>query len=613
MQNEKTDSVLITVPLSSPLHPKASMIFLQSYLRQCGYAVKAFDTNVKFFNWFLRAYDFDFKDSRYANDPIQLLNLYNSIEEWLACEAKRYEGFRIDLRTVGFKYDRLIFADIVKALTDETANPFVAYYREFVTCEIVPLTPRMVCIGMTFQDNIIAAFTLADQIRKQMSESKIVLGGQMITRCYDTMIEDSCLHPWWDYLVCWDGEIPLECLHEKICAGHADRKLVNVIAHDEPYVLDRQQAAFDLNHMEHLSFDDVNFDEYFYPDVFVPLQTARGCYGSCEFCAIPLGSNTGFRERSVEKILADIVNVQQHTQVRYGKKATYFKFMDDTTSPKTLRELAQTLEAKKIDAKWETYVRMDAQFEDPSFMEQLYRGGCRKLMWGLETNDPEILKNMAKKVSPVSISAVLDAASDAGILNFAFVLLGFPGETETQRQALAKFIIEKRSLHVLTVATFDVTKWSRMQVSPHLPENLKIEVEKPRGFEVRLPYSINGENWKKYIVSEAHKFMVKITRARPDIALVSLFPDQVRAQLTDKHGNEWGRLFLNSFGEERIVELLNATEQYAQAFANNDEIELAGLPDPLKREHLRTQEDIAAIAHAIKRRKQYETKRADSI
>ena len=176
-----------------------------------------------------------------------------------------------------------------------------------------------------------------------------------------------------------------------------------------------------------------------------------------------------------------------------------------------------------------------------------------------------------------------------------------------------KFITDKESIHVLTVATFDVTKWSKMEQIDQKNNRWGLEFEPAIDFEVRLPYTIDGVNWKKKIVNDAQKFMVQVTKERPDIGFVSLLPDQVRAILTDWHGNGWGKKFLSEFGEERIKSLLLATEEYIGAFSEGEEIELSGLPDPLKREHLRTKEDIEAIAQAIERRKHYENRRRDSI
>ena len=79
---ESMDSILINVPLSSPLHIKANIIFLKSFIKENGFKIKAFDTNIHFFKWMLRDYDFNFHDHIYMDNPVKLLGLYNQIEEW---------------------------------------------------------------------------------------------------------------------------------------------------------------------------------------------------------------------------------------------------------------------------------------------------------------------------------------------------------------------------------------------------------------------------------------------------------------------------------------------------------------------------------------------------
>ena len=613
MKNDEPYSLLLSVPLSSPLHPKAHLPFLKGYLAQKGFKVRIIDTNILFLRWFLRDYDISLSQQDYLDNPVKLMGYYSYIEECLAKEAKKYRDFTIDLRTVGLAYNRNRFGKVLNALEDSQANPFIEFYDEFMDAELIQVNPKLIGIGITFQDNIIAAFTLANCIRKKLPEGKIVLGGQMITRCYDTLIESNALNHLWDYLVCWDGELPLLDLHQKLFHGN-DAALTNVIENSiQPEKIDRGAHAFDLDELERPDFGDLNLKLYLFPGFLIPLQTARGCYGSCEFCAIPYGSNTGYRERSVRKIIEDILHVQEHTLKKYGQKAKLFKFMDDTSSPKTLRGIAEEIQRNKIDAIWETYVRMEKPFEDPSFMKKLYRGGCRKLMWGLETNDPEILKQMDKRISPVSTGKVLDAAHEAGILNFVFVLLGFPGETKKQRNRLAEYIINKESIHVLTVATFDVTKRSIIHQNLTGSNRCGIKCEPAKDFDVRLPYTVNGRNWKKEIVSEAQHFMIDIMKERPDIGLMSLCPDQIRGALTDRHGNTWGKTFLAEYGEENIRSMLLATEKYSNVFDDDEEMELGGLPDPLKREHHRTREDIKAIASAIERRRKYQVRRMDSI
>lgn len=606
------ESVLITVPVSSPLHPQAALPYLKGFLTQHGFRTKIIDSNIRFFRWLLEEYNISIDYQEYIGNPVSLLKTYNKIEQLLSEKTAQYKNLTIDLRTIGMHHNRNIFAEVLLAVKDQASNPFIEFYNSLIESDLQPLSPDLIGIGITFQDQIIAAFTLADCLRKKMPHTKIVLGGQMITRCYDTMLSNDILNHLWDYLVCWDGELPLLDLHENLFRDNP-QALTNVISKKEKTTVDQNLHAFDLSLLDSPDFTDFDFSDYLFPEFLIPLQTARGCYGSCEFCAIPSGSNTNYRERHVDKIIADIVDVQRHTEETYGKKATYFKLMDDTSSPKTLKRLAEQICQQNIDVKWETFVRMEKPFENAALMKQLYAGGCRKLMWGLETNDPEILNKMDKRISPVSTSKVLDAAHEAGILNFVFVLIGFPGENQSQRDGLAKFIIEKDSIHTLTIATFDVTKRSIIQKRLMGDDCLGLCCEQPTDFEVRLPYTVNGNNWKKEIVTQAQRFLTQVVDKRPDIGFMTLFPDQVRGILSDQHGNTWGKKFLSEFGEENIKALLLATQKYIHAFENDEEIDLSGLPEPIKREHHRTLEDIEAIARAANRRKKYDHRRVDSI
>jgi hypothetical protein len=220
---------------------------------------------------------------------------------------------------------------------------------------------------------------------------------------------------------------------------------------------------------------------------------------------------------------------------------------------------------------------------------------------------------MNKKISAASTTKVLNAIHQVGILNFVFVLIGFPGETRQQREQLADYIIDNPSIHVLTLATFDVTKKSPIHEHFVIPNRYNLETVSADDFEVRLPYTINGNNWKQEMVIEAQRLLVKIISKRTDIGFMSLFPDQVRGTLCDLYGNGWGRKFLAQFGEENIRKMLLTAEKYAESIANAEEIDLAGLPEPIKREHDRVSEDLKAIADAVRRRKMYETRRIDQV
>lgn len=609
------DSILINTPVSSPLHPQANLPLLKGYLSSRGFKVKIIDSNILFFHHLLgfkEGNEFRVDMERFYKNPIDILSFYSGIEKRLWDSSRRFEGLDVGIRSLNMKYDRTEFDSVMASLEDRKANPFIEFYEQLIDARIKDSGAKIVGIAITFQDQIISAFTLAGLLRKKLPSVKIVMGGQMVTRCHKTMIKHKGLNRLYDYLALWDGEEPLLNIHRKVIEGR-DTAMVNVIdMSSRDGVVDRRKGAPGAVEIPSPDYGDIDFNSYFFPEMLVPLQTTRGCYAQCEFCAIPFGSNS-YRMRPAADVVRDIESIQEHTRKKYGRKAVYFKFMEDTSSSKLLYEISEGIEKRKIDAKWETFARLEKAFTKPGFMEQLYRGGCRKVHWGLESADPSVLHSMKKKTTTLVSDEVLEASARAGILNFCFILVGFPGETDEAREKMARYIIDNKNIHTITIATFDLTRGAPMEQN-FVPDNIYgLEMRAAEGFQVRLPYLVKGENWKQKIIPGAHKIMLDVVRERPDIGFMTLFPDQVRSMYCEKFTNKWGQIFVDRYGEENIKAMLMNTEKYIQDYKDKRDIDPSLLPEPLKREHFRTKEDMKLIAEAIVTRKKYEQRRADQV
>jgi hypothetical protein len=107
--------------------------------------------------------------------------------------------------------------------------------------------------------------------------------------------------------------------------------------------------------------------------------------------------------------------------------------------------------------------------------------------------------------------------------------------------------------------------------------------------------------------------MIDLLGKRPDIGFMSLFPDQVRGILCDRFTNRWGQRFLEKYGKESIRKILRDTEKYAHDYSEKREIDPNMLPEPLRREHFRTKEDLEQIAQAMMARKTYEKRRMRQV
>jgi tRNA A37 methylthiotransferase MiaB len=605
-------SVLVNTPVSSPLHPQLNLPLLKGFLAEHGYDAKVLDSNIEFFKEFV-GHDYPRIGSEDCDEnPLVMLSYYNDLENCLWDKSQAFEDLQYSLRSLSMKQDRLFFNSIISALRDKAANPFIDFWEKTIKTQILPTGAKIVGIAVTFQDQLIPAYTLADQIRQIAPELKIVLGGQMITRCYDSMLGHKEIMEYADYLALWDGEIPILNIHDRVYKG-SKGDFTNVIdTHEKEHTINRNGAYTKGHNVPSPDFTDLDFSAYAFPENLIPLQTTRGCYAKCAFCAIPFGAN-GYRVRNADDIIEDILAIQELTKSRTGRKATFFKFMEDTSAPSLLFDLSKRIEERCIDAKWETFARLEQAFAKPGMMEQLYRGGCRKIHWGLESNDPDILKDMNKKTSMSYTDEVMKLSADSGIMNFCFILVGFPGENEKTRDNLTRYIINNNDIHTLTISTFDLTRRSPM--ADDFVENnpYGLDMAPAQDFQVRLPYTVNGEDWKKDIVPAAHRMMANIIRERPDIGFVTLFPDQIRGMFCDKYGNDWGRTFVQKYGKENIQEMLLNTENYISAYNSKQEIDPSALPEPLRREHFRTKEDMKLLASAVLRRKDYERRRIEQV
>jgi hypothetical protein len=81
----------------------------------------------------------------------------------------------------------------------------------------------------------------------------------------------------------------------------------------------------------------------------------------------------------------------------------------------------------------------------------------------------------------------------------------------------------------------------------------------------------------------------------------------------DRYSNRWGQIFLEKYGKSNIEEMLSNTEKYVKDYQNKKEIDLGLLPEPLRREHFRTKEDMEMIASAVMARKDYENRRVRQV
>jgi hopanoid biosynthesis associated radical SAM protein HpnJ len=178
---------------------------------------------------------------------------------------------------------------------------------------------------------------------------------------------------------------------------------------------------------------DLDFKRYNVPfllNPFLSFYTSRGCPAQCTFCLWPqTHSGHRWRLRSVEDIAAECKYVLENFP---GLKEIFFD--DDTFNYRKQRTIELCAELKKLKFTWSCTSRVTTDYDTLKAMKE---AGCRLLIVGYESGDPEILKNIKKGATVEMARRFTENCHKLGLLVHGDFIIGLPGETrETIRRTI---------------------------------------------------------------------------------------------------------------------------------------------------------------------------------
>ncbi|GAA0763326.1 B12-binding domain-containing radical SAM protein [Ideonella azotifigens] len=176
------------------------------------------------------------------------------------------------------------------------------------------------------------------------------------------------------------------------------------------------------------------------------ISTQRGCPYKCSWCSRAV-YGTSYRRRSPQQVVAELGKlVRQYAPDQ-------FWFVDDvfTINHNWLAGFADALDAAGLRIRYECITRADRM--NARVVQLLARSGCTRVWIGAESGSQRILDAMKRQVRVEQVTAMIRAASDAGIQTGTFLMLGYPGETESDIVATERYLREARpDLFTVTLA-----------------------------------------------------------------------------------------------------------------------------------------------------------------
>lgn len=168
------------------------------------------------------------------------------------------------------------------------------------------------------------------------------------------------------------------------------------------------------------------------------VMTSRGCPYRCTFCSQSI-MPVKWRARSPESVLAE----WQHLVHNLG--AQEIGVLDDSANIQVnrLEKMADLLIEHKVNhVPWIFVNGIRANLATPHLLAKLKQAGLKRVAFGVESGDPDVLLSIDKKIDHDTIRQAFKNAKQVGLETIGFFIIGLPGETEESMEQTIRFACE---------------------------------------------------------------------------------------------------------------------------------------------------------------------------
>ncbi len=166
-------------------------------------------------------------------------------------------------------------------------------------------------------------------------------------------------------------------------------------------------------------------------DVWIPVQTRRGCPNNCSYCA-----TFRIQGRTIRFCSPQIIVDGLSRLVRAGFRQFYF--VDNSFNIPESHALALCRSMKRLTTNLRWRAIIYPEFVSEELVREMAASGCNEVALGFESGNEIVLRALNKRFSPDKVRRVSDQFAEHGIRRTGFLLLGAPGETrESVEESLA--------------------------------------------------------------------------------------------------------------------------------------------------------------------------------
>ena len=406
------------------------------------------------------------------------------IEDYLNYTSRKYKEVYWSLKNFETRYSTESSDDIIKSVRDKESNPFIEFFQKKME-EIEEIKPDMVGISVAWKSQLIPALTLSYMIKDKLPQVHVTIGGSLISHLSGMLKHKRKMFQFVDSFLPYEAEESLVKLVKTVESGGDFKEVPGLIYRKKKKVLSNPlKLPENMAELPIPDFDGLDLKKYYSPQVYLPISASRGCYwAKCAFCTHHLSGST-FRKSNAE----DIYHRMEVLSEKFNCKNFYF--VDDAMPPVLAKELSLLISKNEKNWRWVGELRSE-KIMDREYFDILYKGGCRMILFGLESYCQRTLDRMNKGWDREIFKDVLRHCSESGIITWVFFFMGFPGERRYEAKETMRFILRNRKyIDMIAGGNFVLTKDSAVYKNPEEYFVKEFFPSREDDLQISFPYTV---------------------------------------------------------------------------------------------------------------------------
>lgn len=334
--------------------------------------------------------------------------------------------------------------------------------------------PDVIGYSIPFPGNLLGTF-LSARVVKETNPNITIIAGGGFPNTELRQLTDPRVFDFLDFLCLDDGEMPLLHILNYLQKPKSTPVLVRTFLKDSSgrvvFIDNSEQSVVPFDVHPGPDIGTLDISNYFsvteslnpmhrlWSDGFWnKITLAHGCYWHrCTFCDTTLD----YIKRYHPARASTIVDWMEHLIEQTGVNG--FHFVDEAAPPALLKEVSLEILKREMNVTWWGNIRFEKAFT-ADLARLMAEAGCIAVTGGLEVAHPRLLTLINKGVSVSQVANVAANFHRAGILVHAYLMYGFPTQTE---QELIDSLEMVRQLFELDIIQSGF--WHRFALTAHSP------------------------------------------------------------------------------------------------------------------------------------------------